>query len=71
MSGTNRKFGRNKDRPSCKRYTNEKRWVKNAEKRVARHVQRMAKKAAHRAAWEARAARKRVREHGFQAGAMQ
>lgn len=69
VSGSNRKFGRNKNRPSGKRYTAESRWVKNAAKRVARHAKRMQKKAAHRQKWEARAAARRIRVGGFQSGA--
>ena len=44
MSGNNRKFGRNKNRPADKRYTGEKRWEKNKTLRIARHEKRMAAK---------------------------
>lgn len=45
MSGSNRKFGRNKNRPADKRYTGEKRWEKNKKLAIERHENRMAKKA--------------------------
>lgn len=38
MSGSNRKFGRNKNRPADKRYLGEKRWVKNKAKAIERHA---------------------------------
>jgi hypothetical protein len=37
------KANRNRDKPSCKRYLAEQRWVKNAERRRVRHLKRMAK----------------------------
>jgi len=46
MSGSNRKFGRNKNRPADKRYTGEKRWEKNKARRIARHAEFVAEKAA-------------------------
>ena len=45
MSGSNRKFGRNKNRPADKRYMGEKRWEKNKKLAIERHKNRMAKKA--------------------------
>jgi len=55
MAGkANRKHGRNKRSPSCQRYTNERRWEKNAKRRQAQHKTRLAKKARHMASRKAR-----------------
>jgi hypothetical protein len=35
-----RKFGRKKDSPAQQRYNNEKRWIKNKEKRIAKDNKR-------------------------------
>jgi hypothetical protein len=43
MSGSNRKFGRNKKRPSNMRYTAEKRWIKNKATAIKREARRVAK----------------------------
>ena len=45
MSGSNRKFGRCKNRPSNKRYTGEQRWIKNKKLAVARDQRAKAKAA--------------------------
>jgi hypothetical protein len=45
MSGSNRKFGRCKNRPSNKRYTSEQRWVKNKAASIKREGIRVAKAA--------------------------
>jgi hypothetical protein len=55
MAGkANRKHGRNKRSPSSQRYTNERRWEKNAKRRQAQHATRLAKKARHMASRKAR-----------------
>ena len=54
MSGSNRKFGRNKNRPADKRYLGEKRWEKNKKLAIDRHEKRCEKKAAKLAAIDAR-----------------
>jgi hypothetical protein len=35
-----RKYGRRKNKPAQQRYTNEKRWIKNKEKRIAKDNKR-------------------------------
>jgi hypothetical protein len=60
MSGSNRKFGRCKKRPSNQRYTAEKRWEKNKKLSIAREANRQAK-AANRKAKRAG----RVPSHSF------
>lgn len=42
-----RKVGRNKNAVSHTRYTNEKRWIKNRERRVARNLKKQAKNMEH------------------------
>jgi len=45
----NRKFGRLKRKPSHVRYTNERRWEKNKERRARKIAKDLAKKAARKA----------------------
>lgn len=54
MSGSNRKFGRNKNRPADKRYLGEKRWEKNKKLAIERHETRAAKKSSKLAARDSR-----------------
>lgn len=42
MSGSNRKFGRCKERPSNKRYTAEQRWIKNKARAIAKNAKAIA-----------------------------
>ncbi|MDY6827710.1 MAG: hypothetical protein SVV67_11240 [Bacillota bacterium] len=39
-----RKYNRNRNKPSCKRYTAERRWVKNKERRIAKQARKEEKK---------------------------
>lgn len=48
MSGSNRKFGRCKNRPSNKAYTQNQRWVSNKAKAIKRTARVQAKKAIRR-----------------------
>lgn len=49
-----RKIGRNRAKPSAKVYLTAGRALLNKKKKIARHNKRMAKQAAHHAAWAAR-----------------
>lgn len=58
-SAKGRKIGRQKTRSTSQKvYTATRRWETNKKKKVARHVKRMAKKAAHRVKWQAKKDRK-------------
>lgn len=48
--GGKRKIGRSARKPSHQRYTNERRWEKNKERRARKIAKQLAKKAARKAA---------------------